>query len=121
MTFTPIEMLVVFIGGGVITWLIRAFLNHTIGTKYMTFADFSEAMKQKCTSCEKDTATLKADILHATTEERRADMKHFKEGVEEKLSKIMGILLIVALKKEGEALKQEDRDKIIDLVTERKG
>lgn len=120
MTFTPVEMVVVFVGGATITWVINAFLKRTVGTKYMTLADLTDILTQKCSSCAKDTKALKADILFSATEERRSDMKHFKDGVEEKLSKIMGVLLVMALKKDGEALKVEDRDKIIELVTERK-
>lgn len=113
MTFTPIEMVVVFVGGATITWAINAFLKKTVGTKYMTLADLNDALAQRCASC-------KTDIINTTTEDRRSEMKHFKDGVEEKLSKIMGVLLVMALKKDGEALKVEDRDKIIELVTERK-
>ena len=112
--------IVIFIGGGIAMWLVSAFLKKTVGTRYMTFSDFDKSLKANCMSCSKDAALLKEEIVQATTEERRADMKHFKDDIHDKLSKIMGILLIIALKKEGESLTVGERTQVIDLVTGQK-
>jgi len=108
-----IDLALIYVAGIVTTFAVVAFLKKTISTKYIT----SQDLNAKCSGCNRDMKVLKDEIVQATTEERRAEMKRFKDDVHDKLSKIMGVLLIIALKKEGEALSQDDRDKVIALIT----
>lgn len=112
-----LETILIVIGSMSLGTLIPMFWKKVLNTKYITEEDLKSNI---CPGCTKDMEALKSSIISSTTEERRADMKHFKEGVEEKLARILGVLLVIALKKEGEALSQEDRDKIIGLVTGQK-
>ena len=98
--------------------LIPMFWKRVVGTNYLTEIDLKTKI---CVGCNKDLEKLKADILHATTEDRRTEMKNFKDDVHDKLSKIMGIMLVLALKEEGKTLTSEERNQIIQMATGQKG
>jgi hypothetical protein len=98
--------------------LVPMFWKKVIGTKYLTL---TELKANVCTSCNKDLEKLREDVLHATTEDRRTEMKQLKDDMNDKLSKIMGIMLVLALKEEGRALTADERQEIIKMATGQKG
>jgi len=94
-------------------YLVPMFWKRVIGTTYLTE---HELKKRVCASCNTNMGIMKAEILTATTEDRRHEMKAIKADMNDKLSKIMAVLLIIALKKEGESLTDAERNRIINLI-----
>ena len=112
-----IETIIIVLASLSMGSLIPMFWKKVLGTPYLTKKELTETI---CPGCSKDMNALKENILRATTEDRRKDMQHFKEDVHDKLSKIMAVLLIMALKKEGEEMSAEDRTRIIEMVAGQK-